>query len=688
MSLAIVMAAALAAAAPDETTPAPAPAAITQATAGLVTSYPAAFFAPAQPSTALDMVGRVPGFSLDVGGGVRGFGAAGNVLIDGVRPPAKGDSLDQILSRIPASSVLRIDLIRAGAPGVDMQGKTVLADVIRRKDIGGKATLTLTGTHAYDGRVSGQFHFDAEKRIGQVDLQGSLLILRALDDGAGNGSWNRVFGNGARIQALETSQGHENNYKATGALEAPVLGGSLKIDASVLADPYHNVQRDRLIPPPGEDFDHFFTRQDTAEIGVRFERPLGAKWSLETYLLQQLGRQHTTDDFISDPVTAALTGDDVDDHFALHKTTGESIARALVRYAPTRTLSLQAGVEGDFNWLKTHTTFVQNGMPVALPAADVKVTEARGEAFATAVWQARPNVSVEAGLRMEASRIASSGDVISARTLSYPKPRLLLSWSPDAADQLRVRIEREIGQLNFDDFTAQTAGLNTGTVHAGNPNLNPTQDWVFEAAWDRRFWNGGDLTVTVRHYAYQQVEDRIGVVDPSGIVFDAPGDIGAGTEDEAVAALTLPTDRLGLKNGQLTGQATIRRSRVIDPTTGQPREFSALHPSDWELHFNQGLPRWRASWGFDIAGQWRNRAYRFNEIDATKIGSEMNLWAEYKPKADVTLRVDLLNATARGVETSRQVFNGPRDVFPLDFTDVRRLGVGRFVRLTLIKAFG
>jgi hypothetical protein len=66
----------------------------------------------------------------------------------------------------------------------------------------------------------------------------------------------------------------------------------------------------------------------------------------------------------------------------------------------------------------------------------------------------------------------------------------------------------------------------------------------------------------------------------------------------------------------------------------------------------------------------------------------MNLWAEYKPKTDVTLRVDLLNATARGVETSRQVFNGPRDVFPLDFTDVRRLGVGRFVRLTLIKAFG
>jgi len=52
------------------------------------------------------------------------------------------------------------------------------------------------------------------------------------------------------------------------------------------------------------------------------------------------------------------------------------------------------------------------------------------------------------------------------------------------------------------------------------------------------------------------------------------------------------------------------------------------------------------------------------------------------------LRVDLLNATARGVETSRQVFAGPRDAFPVDFTDVRRLAVGRFVRLSVIKAFG
>ena len=63
-----------------------------------VISYPPAFFAAQNPNSALEMVGRLPGFSLDTGDSVRGFeGAAGNVLLDGQRPSSKSDSLDVIL---------------------------------------------------------------------------------------------------------------------------------------------------------------------------------------------------------------------------------------------------------------------------------------------------------------------------------------------------------------------------------------------------------------------------------------------------------------------------------------------------------------------------------------------------------------------------------------------------------------
>ena len=73
-------------------------------------AFPASFFAAAQPATAYDMVLRVPGFSFDAGDAdVRGLaGAGGNVLLDGRRPAAKGDTLDAILKRIPARAVARI----------------------------------------------------------------------------------------------------------------------------------------------------------------------------------------------------------------------------------------------------------------------------------------------------------------------------------------------------------------------------------------------------------------------------------------------------------------------------------------------------------------------------------------------------------------------------------------------------
>ena len=87
-----------------------------------VISYPPAYFASFQPSNAMEMVNRVPGFSFDGGDDdVRGFGGAGgNVLIDGQRPAAKSDNLENILRRLPSSNIERVDLIRGSANGIDM----------------------------------------------------------------------------------------------------------------------------------------------------------------------------------------------------------------------------------------------------------------------------------------------------------------------------------------------------------------------------------------------------------------------------------------------------------------------------------------------------------------------------------------------------------------------------------------
>lgn len=79
------------------------------------------FFEASSPSTAHDMVRRVPGFRIDAGEALRGFGVAvGNVLINGTRPVAKSESIVEVLGRIPAARVARIELIRGSARGIDM----------------------------------------------------------------------------------------------------------------------------------------------------------------------------------------------------------------------------------------------------------------------------------------------------------------------------------------------------------------------------------------------------------------------------------------------------------------------------------------------------------------------------------------------------------------------------------------
>src|SRR4051812_18806929 len=108
------------------------PAAVAPPQQGVI-SYPVSFFAGQQVANANEMLARVPGFSVETGDSVRGFeGAAGNVIVDGQRPTSKTDTLDQILTRIPIAQIERIDIIRGGAPGIDMQGKTVIANVIRK----------------------------------------------------------------------------------------------------------------------------------------------------------------------------------------------------------------------------------------------------------------------------------------------------------------------------------------------------------------------------------------------------------------------------------------------------------------------------------------------------------------------------------------------------------------------------
>mgnify|MGYP002136901412 CR=1 FL=1 len=133
---------------------------------------------------------------------------------------------------------------------------------------------------------------------------------------------------------------------------------------------------------------------------------------------------------------------------------------------PSNALTLEGGLEGAFNFLSAKTAITEDGRPVPIPNANVRVEEKRGEAFANAVWKPSSRLSVDARLGLEASEISQSGDTNLARTFYFPKPRLLVAWAPTGASQLRFRFERELGQLDFGDFAA-SAELSDDQVFGG-----------------------------------------------------------------------------------------------------------------------------------------------------------------------------------------------------------------------------
>lgn len=644
-----------------------------------VVSYPPEFFADAHPNTALDMVQRLPGFALDTGNGVRGYeGAAGNVLIDGQRPAVKSEGIDSILQRMLATHVARIDVIRGGAPGIDMQGKTVIANVITKGGDAARGIFHYADQHSSDGRRWGTLRVEGSGQVGARTWEGGLTISGFTDDGFGDGP--RTQTNGAGVPILDGhihSQGWGTQSVLTGAGETPLAGGRLRINGRVGDQVYDSDEVDTIrLPDSHTEHDHQDDRKLQTELGARYNRGFGARTSIEVVALRQDKTEHYADDFATPSDTQVFHQD---------TTTAEAILRGVVKFQQNPKLSWEAGAEGAYNTLENRILFSDNGVFQKLPAANVDVNEKRGEAFAKAVWRPFSTVTVEGAIREEGSRISSAGDRVLQKSLYYTKPRIAVTWAPDADNQVRLRYEREVGQLDFGSFVAST-NLVAGVVLAGNPNLVPQQDWASEIAYERHFWGSGALVLTARHLEITDAIDRAPVRAPDGSFFDTPANIGAATENDALVTLTLPLDRIGLKGAQLRGDYTRRWSQVADPTTGGKRPISGQHPGDWDAHYSQPIGKF--IYGVDAYGGWQERYYRFNAIQIDKLGTYVTPFVEWKPRPNLSWRIELDNVTARGFKHTFENFNGPRSTFALGAVEQRTVHPGRVFYLRLRKTFG
>jgi outer membrane receptor for ferrienterochelin and colicin len=615
-----------------------------------VTAYPASFFDQFLPNNANDMISKLPGFTFSRGEDVRGFaGAAGNVLIDGVRPTSKAVSLETVLQRIPTGSVDRIEVVRGGAPGIDMQGQPVVANVIRKGGAESNSAFQILFKPYQDGQVGVIPRVEHSFRTGPISFEGQIGGRRDKFPDSGVGRLVRI-GPGVNEAGRFSTDVQQYQIQANGAFEYRVGGGDL-VHLNGSAERQDSI-RDEMSQPVSaitglgyNELSRTKLRNDKAEIGGDYRHVFTGKLSGQIIGLQT---------FKTDTLRSATWGRANPVAATEDAKTRESIGRMVLTYAASTRLRFEGGVEGALNSLDSRSSLSQNGVPVVIPSANVRVEETRGEVFGTVNLAATKDLNVELGTRVEASKIEQSGGADQSRNLSFVKPRLIAAYNLGANTQVRVRVERTVGQLNFKDFAASSS-LEAGTVNAGNPDLQPQRAWVFESALEQRFWGSGSIVVTFAHSELQEVADLIPVRG-----FDAPGNIGDGKQDELRVALTLPLDKVGIANGLVRFNGVWKWSQVTDPVTGRVRRISGQRPFDTDIYIGKQFPSLKSTLAAEAQLGYYETYYRISEIRTNREQPLWKIYWDWAPKPDLVFRFQVENFTAKSRLRYRTLFNGPR----------------------------
>jgi outer membrane receptor protein involved in Fe transport len=606
-----------------------------------VTTYVASFFLDANPANARDMVNRLPGFSFNGGNSTRGFtGSAGNVLIDGAVASTRSVSLDEILRRIPVSNVERIEVIRGGAPGIDMQGFPVVANVVRRSGSVTAGAIESTPSVNQRGNYEISARGELSYRTDSFSFEGAV---EAESDGFGgsDGTQSRFdrFRN-LRDSGRYIDEGYENSYEANGIAEyRNDFLGTFRFNGAI------DTRKER------SGILYFAT--DPAGVTT-----LRANPSTERSSGYEFGADYEGDFF--DGYTATLLGlyrrsFPIDSSFNLANNSesgrktpnGETILRTTLRNEFLPWLTLQAGAEGALNFRDTKSFLTINGVPQILPNANVRVEESRGEFSGTANVTFWPELRGEFGMRYETSVISQLGDTNRDRAFTFGKPRAILTYDLQDDTQLRLRLERRVGQLDFGSFAASN-DLVLGTVTAGNANLEPERSWEHEIAIEHRFWQEGSITLAFLHSDVEKINDRIVVVTPTQI-FDAPGNIGDGTRDRVTLNGTVPFDEMGLEHFRVQFQWNWNWSEVTDPVTGVLRGTSNEYPSWGNVTLTQDVPDWGSTFGVTANIDPMRSNYLLREYRQEKVQTRLYFYWNWRARPDL-----LFNLSAENVIFKRE----------------------------------
>ena len=629
-----------------------------------------AYFDPFSPVTALDMVQRIPGFSLSNGDtSRRGLGDSfGNVLINGTRPSNKSLSLDTVLQRIPIADVAQLELIQEALPQYNMRGHSRLVNIILVEGAGNSGSFDARLLLSPSGRLG------PRGIVSYATVAGPVELSFGLDIGTEGNRIHRRRALHDPGEALLELQRDNDQRQYRQIVPSFSLNWQIDSDSSLRFDlqaetwDWNRTQVSFIDAPAGAGFEPLrYEQSQTANHGnsylgsISYARELSPTLSIQTMALLDRGRwddgpeTYETYDPASGFVGAIIVEAEGE--------TEETALRQTLAWTPDDRHAFEFGAEIAINARETGLAlFEDDGVtitPIVLPVANTRVEETRSEIFANHTWTVSDRLSVESGLRYEFSEIVQTGDSEQSRSFAYPKPSVTLNWRQDDQNRLRLTAQRDVDQLDFGKF-ASSVDIADNNATLGNPDYVPQRTWTLEAEWERRFGDDGSFSLQIGYDWIEDLDGWVPITTPTG-VFDAPGNIGDGTNLRVTANLTTPLDGFGLTNAVIDVFGEWYNTNVEDPLTGQDRAFSGTREWELGLDYRQTFPAQQIAWGWDYHWVSDGEVYRAQEVRLyDNTDGDLDLYIETTRWGGVTTRLGVDAVLNTGDRRERVFYDGSR----------------------------
>jgi outer membrane receptor protein involved in Fe transport len=257
----------------------------------------------------------------------------------------------------------------------------------------------------------------------------------------------------------------------------------------------------------------------------------------------------------------------------------------------------------------------------------------------------------------------------------------VLSYTSGQGNQSRIRLAREVSQLDLKDFISATV-FEDDDLALGNPNIRPQTTLVTEVSQEQRFGKDKVIKVTGFHHWITDVLDLL----PLSASYEAPGNIGDGRRWGVELESTFPLDPLGLPGAKIDFRALWEDSQVTDPVTGLKRRLSGdgggsgyrtlttLNTNigyHLRADFRQDFEAARVAWGWTVADRGQRPLYKVNELDVHSEGAAANVFIETTRWFGIKIRLEAENMLNFQRHRERTIFVGERDLTPVESIIVR-----------------